>query len=143
MDTKEIEILRNQIFMQMVYDKLKKEHKVEMDKIINCFSVKKPLSEFEFISWEDIITFENFKKAVGIDVANEILRYFSNEDFTSLYEFMDLLKDEEVVSLSFVMETFSYPEAQNVEGFYLTDVIMDIIANKRTNNGVTLERNMP
>lgn len=137
----EIELLRNIVKKQLIYDELKTYHYVELDKIVNCFARREPLEEIEFYEWEKTITVYDFEEMVGPFVVQEIERYFVNLDFSHIEDYANSLSDENIIYFVETMNSFRYPEAQNVKGFSYSMVMAnELEKNHNVSSGMLLTR---
>ena len=122
---------------QCKYDYLKKNHSVEMDKVVNDYA---PRMTEEFIPFESIALFSEFSSIAGPEVIADLFRFFANIDFDELTSWVDELTEHELMVLNYVLENFPFSESYDITNCSITDILKTIVGKSRLPEKLTRER---
>ena len=122
---------------QCKYDYLKKNHFVEMDKVVNDYA---PRMTEKFIPFESIATFSEFSSIAGPDVVADLFRFFVNIDFSAETSWIDELSEHELLALNYVLENFPFSENFDITNCSLTQILKSIVGRAKLPNTFTRER---
>lgn len=122
---------------QCKYDYLKKNHFVEMDKVVNDYA---PSMTEKFIPFESIATFSEFSSIAGPEVTADLFRFFINIDFSLETLWVDELSERELIVLNYVLENFPFSESYDITDCSLTDILKAIVGKSRLPEEFTRER---
>ena len=122
------ENIKSSLKNQCKYDYLKKNHFVEMDKVVNDYA---PRMTEGFISFESIATFSEFSSIAGPDVTTDLFRFFINIDFSSETLWVDELSEHELIVLNYVLENFPFSESYDITDCSLTDILKAIVGKAK------------
>lgn len=122
---------------QCKYDYLKKNHFVEMDKVVNDYA---PRMTEKFIPFESIATFSEFSSIAGPEVTADLFRFFINIDFSLETLWVDELSERELIVLNYVLENFPFSESYDITDCSLTDILKAIVDKSRLPEEFTRER---
>ena len=122
------ENIKSSLKNQCKYDYLKKNHFVEMDKVVNDYA---PRMIEGFIPFESIATFSEFSSIAGPDVTTDLFRFFINIDFSSETLWVDELSEHELIVLNYVLENFPFSESYDITDCSLTDILKAIVGKAK------------
>lgn len=122
------ENIKSSLKNQCKYDYLKKNHFVEMDKVVNDYA---PRMTEEFIPFESIALFSEFSSIVGPEVTVDLFRFFVNLDFSSETLWVDELSEHELIVLNYVLENFPFSESYDITDCSLTDILKAIVGKAK------------
>ena len=122
------ENIKSSLKNQCKYDYLKKNHFVEMDKVVNDYA---PRMTEGFIPFESIATFSEFSSIVGPEVTADLFRFFINIDFSSETLWVDELSEHELIVLNYVLENFPFSESYDITDCSLTDILKAIVGKAK------------
>ena len=122
------ENIKSSLKNQCKYDYLKKNHFVEMDKVVNDYA---PRMTEGFIPFESIATFSEFSSIAGPDVTTDLFRFFINIDCSSETLWVDELSEHELIVLNYVLENFPFSESYDITDCSLTDILKAIVGKAK------------
>ena len=122
------ENIKSSLKNQCKYDYLKKNHFVEMDKVVNDYA---PRMTEGFIPFESIATFSEFSSIAGPDVTTDLFRFFINIDFSSETLWAAELSEHALLVLNYVLENFPFSESYDITDCSLTDILKAIVGKAK------------
>ena len=131
------ENIKSSLKKQCKYDYLKKNHSVEMDKVVNDYA---PRMTEKFIPFESIATFSEFSSIAGPDVTADLFRFFINIDFSLETSWVDELSERELIILNYILENFPFSEDYDITNCSITDLLKSIVGRAKLPKKFTRER---
>lgn len=132
------ESIKNALRNQSKYDYLRTMHWVEMDKVVNQYTLKS--SGADFVPFENIASFRNFANITGPSAVADLFRFFNNVDFAAVTSWVDELTENELGVLGYTLDNFPFSEWLDINNCTLTDILKSIVGRAKLPEKLTRER---